>query len=78
MKQDIYLILLLLVIVLLTITCTEEPAGPDISDDLKPKGTITGWVYDMWNKPIKDVLVSVNADSVIAGLKENIETGRLV
>lgn len=57
-------------IALLFITCTKDPAGPDISDDLKPKGTITGYVYDMWNKPIKDVLVSVNADSAVPGLSK--------
>ncbi len=68
MKHAIHLILSLSAIILISITCTEEPAGPDISDDLKPKGTITGWVYDMWNRPIKDVLVSVNADSADAGV----------
>ncbi len=66
MKQAIHQILSLLVVILIAITCTEEPAGPDISDDLKPKGTITGWVYDAWNRPIKDVLVSVDADSSVA------------
>ncbi len=49
-------ILTLILLPTIFITCTEDPAGPDISDDLKPKGTITGWVYDMWNRAIKDVL----------------------
>ena len=50
-QQAANLILSLLVIILIAITCTENPAGPDISDDLKPKGSITGWVYDAWNRP---------------------------
>ncbi len=66
MKDAIYLNFSLLLIILMTITCTEDPAGPDISDDLKLKGNIIGYVYDMWDNPIKDVVVSINADSVIA------------
>ena len=65
MKHAIYLSFSLLLIILMTITCTEDPAGPGISDDLKPKGNIVGWVYDMWNQPLKDVLVSVDADSSV-------------
>ncbi len=71
MKQAIHQILSLLVIIFLSITCTEEPAGPDISDDLKPHGSITGYIYGIMNKtPLKDVLVSVNADSAQAGVSD--------
>ena len=69
--------LLLLTVILLPIilftTCTEDPASSDISGDLKPKGTITGYVYNMWGNPIKDVLVSISADSAVPGVSK--ETG---
>ena len=73
MKHSALLTLSLSLIILITITCTKDPAGPDISDDLKPKGTITGYIYDMWNRPLKDVLVSVDADSAVPGVSK--ETG---
>ena len=57
---QIFKLLLLLAIFM---TCTEDPAGPDISDDLKPKGTITGWIYNKQGTPLKDVLVSIDSDS---------------
>ncbi len=73
------LIALFSIILFLFLTCTEEPAGPDVSEDLKPHGSITGYIYGIMGEiPIKDVLVSVNADSADAVLKEGIETGRLV
>ena len=54
---------LLLMATFIAITCTEDPAGPGISDDLKPKGTITGWIYNKQGNPLKDVLVSIDSDS---------------
>ena len=57
-----------LLAVILFFSCTKDPAGPDISDDLKPKGSIAGWVYNAWNRPLKDVLVSVDADSAVPGV----------
>ncbi len=56
---------------ILFITCTEDPAGPGISEDLKPHGSITGYIYGiMDNVPLKGVLVSVNADSAQAGISD--------
>lgn len=68
MKYWIFLTLSFLIIVFISITCTEDPAGPDTW--IKPTAAITGWVYDMWNRPIKDVLVSVNADSAVPGVSD--------
>ena len=53
MKQAIHLILSLLVVILIAITCTEEPAGPEISEDLKPHGSITCYIYNIMEmKPV--------------------------
>ncbi len=69
-KRNI-LVALFSIIVFLFITCTEDPAGPGISDDLKPKGSITGWVYDIMNsRPQEGVLVSINADSADADVSD--------
>ena len=70
MKYVCFITFIFLITFLVFLTCTKDPSGPDISDDLKPKGSITGWVYDMWGDPISDVLVSVNADSADAGVSD--------
>ena len=56
---------------ILFFSCTEKPSGPNISDELKPHGSITGYIYSLLdNQPVKDVLVSVNADSARAGISD--------
>ncbi len=71
MKHITSLIMTICLLLFLFITCTEEPAGPDIDPDLKPHGSITGYIYGIMDKtPLKDVLVSVNADSAQAGVSD--------
>ena len=53
---------------LFLLNCGKEPTKPNLSSELKPKGSITGIVTDRKSHPLSGVIVSVNADSAIPGV----------
>jgi hypothetical protein len=49
-------------------TCNKSPTKPDTRADLKPRGTITGFVADKRGRPIGGVIVSVSPSSGTPGV----------
>ena len=71
MKYSTFLIVSLTILINFAITCIKDPASSDISDDLKPKGSITGWIYNNFGSPLKDVIVSIDSDSATPGVSDS-------
>jgi hypothetical protein len=66
-KYCLYLILSSLLTLVIFLNGTEAPAGYYISDELRPKGSISGHVVDRHGAPIKGTQVHILGDTTVLG-----------